>query len=144
MAGTYGGFVGVFTGVGIFIILCLALGAFIRFRQLSRKNAAFASSASTTHRSGNDFHTDPREHEEAFEMPRAWRGGEGAEMGNESTASFDPADVHGGAGVGAGGREEPFYSNIAESRSREVFFEPGQGQGQQQRYDDPWDQQQQK
>lgn len=84
-------------------------------------------------------------------MPRAWRGGggdaAGGDMGNESTASFDPADVHGGGGAGRGREEEPFYANLAESRSREVFFDPtrgreGQGEGEGQgerRYDDPYE-----
>lgn len=70
-------------------------------------------------------------------MPRSWRGagGEG-NLGNESTASFDPAEFRGADG----GREDgPFYSNLAESRSREVFLEPAGGEGEGTRYDDPFE-----
>lgn len=133
VAGTYTGFVGVFVGVGIFTLILLSIFIFLRFRHLRRTNAAAASSQDR----GSDFHRNREEHEEAFEMPRSWRGQQGGDLGNESTASFDPAEFRGADG-GDGGREGPFYSNLAESRSREVFLEPV-GQGGETRYDDPFE-----
>ncbi|ORY78410.1 hypothetical protein BCR35DRAFT_305013 [Leucosporidium creatinivorum] len=132
VAGTYTGFVGVFVGAGIFTLILLSIFILLRYRHLRRTNAASSARGGPGE---SDFHRGREEHEEAFEMPRSWRGGGGdGDVGNESTASFDPAEFRGADGDG--GREEPFYSNLAESRSREVFLEPVCAET---RYDDPFE-----
>ncbi|KAK4053656.1 hypothetical protein OIV83_001312 [Microbotryomycetes sp. JL201] len=55
VAGTYQGFVGVFVGVGVFIMAVVIVLVFLRWRQLRRER---------TTRSFEDS--------EAFEMPRSW------------------------------------------------------------------------
>ncbi|GAA5868314.1 hypothetical protein JCM3774_001003 [Rhodotorula dairenensis] len=69
VAGSYGGFVGVFVGTGIFILIVIACLGFLRWRQMKRQAAVREGAASVAgyeQRPGDDEWTAA---DEAFEMP---------------------------------------------------------------------------
>lgn len=72
VAGSYGGFVGVFVGTGVFVLIVIASLMFLRWRQMKRQAAAREGAAAAPvaagyeQRPGDDEWTAA---DEAFEMP---------------------------------------------------------------------------
>ncbi|GAA5885352.1 hypothetical protein JCM16303_006015 [Sporobolomyces ruberrimus] len=98
VAGTYGGFVGVFVGVGIFVLIVLTIFILLRFRTLRKRtdssnaiehgtNLGGATTGGGGQR-GNEWSRGGEAGEDdAFEMPRYERAG------MESTLSFTGSDT---------------------------------------------------
>ncbi|GAA5933081.1 uncharacterized protein JCM15063_002291 [Sporobolomyces koalae] len=88
VAGTYGGFVGVFVAAGIVVLIGLTILALLRFRTLRKRDASLNA---IEH--GTDLGAGPRggtrddDEDDAFEMPRYERAG------MESTLSFTGSDA---------------------------------------------------
>lgn len=120
--GTFSGFVGLLTGLGLLLLLVLAALAFLRYRQLQRKVAAHSAinraAAGGTYgqqgRQSTDGYGGPNGgrygeggvDEEAFELPRDYEGVGGGGYGFSSVSLGD-------GGQGRGGYRDPY----AESRS---------------------------
>ncbi|GAA6036953.1 hypothetical protein JCM8097_005476 [Rhodosporidiobolus ruineniae] len=72
VAGTYGGFVGVLVGAGIFVLVVLAILALLRYRSIRRKNRQAGEAA------GQGGVRDwAAENDDAFEMPSSLRTPQG-------------------------------------------------------------------
>ncbi|GAA5978708.1 hypothetical protein JCM10908_004454 [Rhodotorula pacifica] len=105
VAGSYGGFVGVFVGTGIFILIVLACLMLLRVRSMRRQAAARegASSASGYEQRPND---EWNVEEEAFEMPHY-------------DGRYDASTVHlDSPGLG---QEPPLYAH--DGVSQDAFFD---------------------
>lgn len=119
VAGSYGGFVGVFVGTGIFILLVLLCLGFLRWRQLKRQAASREGAASVTgyeQRPGDDEWTAA---DEAFEMP-SYEG------------RYDASTVN--LGSPGPGQEPPLYAH--DGVSQDAFFDDKRHQAYQDPYDD--------
>ncbi|GAA5891539.1 hypothetical protein JCM5296_004249 [Sporobolomyces johnsonii] len=129
VAGTYGGFVGVLVGSGIFVLVLVLILIFFRLRQLNRRAAAHAairraagSTSTSTARSGTRDDGDEWDTmDDAFEMPRSLGAG-----------SYDPANLNESTLTLAAGPPgapplPPLYAH--DGVSQEAFFDGARGVG---------------
>ncbi|GAA5969958.1 hypothetical protein JCM8115_001190 [Rhodotorula mucilaginosa] len=118
VAGSYGGFVGVFVGTGIFILIVIACLLFLRWRQIKRQAAAREGAASVAgyeQRPGDDEWTAA---DEAFEMPH-YEGRYDASAVQLDSPTF--------------GQEPPLYAH--DGVSQDAFFDDKPRQA----YRDPYE-----
>ena len=123
VAGTYGGFVGVFTGVGFFVIIILTILIFLRYRTLRKRNDSSSAIEHGTNLGGGGRERERErnewDREEAFEMPSTQRY---ERAGMESTLSFNGSDMTPPLRQG----ERQLYAQ--DGVSQEAFFDGGGGQ----------------
>ncbi|GAA5833878.1 hypothetical protein JCM11251_005995 [Rhodosporidiobolus azoricus] len=126
VAGTYGGFVGVFVGAGILTLIVIALLLFWRWRKLKR-----AERLGEEEEGDGGVRDWAAEHGDAFEMPStlsSHRRGDGGSRGLYETP-FSPSSStlhlspYAGGG-GAGGDSPRLYAHEG-AVSNETFFEGG-------------------
>ncbi|GAA5911088.1 uncharacterized protein JCM6883_004265 [Sporobolomyces salmoneus] len=118
VAGTYGGFVGVFVAVGIFVLIILLVFMFLRFRTLrKRDDSTSAIEHGTELGSGRGGGGGREPEDDAFEMPRYERAG------MESTLSFNGSE--GGMSPQLGGRQRELYAH--EGVSQDAFYDQRSG-----------------
>ncbi|BGP22611.1 hypothetical protein Rt10032_c08g3479 [Rhodotorula toruloides] len=116
VAGTYGGFVGVLVGVGVFVLLILAGFMLVRYRQLKRK--AVQSGGEGYERGGAWVADD------AFELPTHQA------LHSQSTVNLDSPPLHRAPRLYAqdGISQEALFEEGASGRYRDPYGEPdGEG-----------------
>ncbi|GAA5925830.1 hypothetical protein JCM1841_006328 [Sporobolomyces salmonicolor] len=128
VAGTYGGFVGVLVGSGIFVLVLVLVLIFFRLRQLKRRAASHAAirraGATATARSGTDGGDEWDTMDDAFEMPRASAAGYDPANLNESTLTLDRLGA-----AAAPPRASPLPLYAQDGVSQEAFFDSARGRG---------------
>jgi hypothetical protein len=142
-SGTYGGFVGVLVGCGIFVLLVVLILLLLRIRSLRRRNAT--SSSSFDHEQGG-VERWAEEHDDAFEMPSSLRTPGGGHGYAAPGAPYSPSEsmLHLSPTPGGGDGAPKLYAN--EGISQEAFFDEEEarryaegnrgGTGDEGRYDD--------
>ncbi|GAA5990755.1 hypothetical protein JCM5350_007358 [Sporobolomyces pararoseus] len=88
VAGTYGGFVGVFVGAGIFVLIVLTILILLRFRTLRKRDASTSAIEHGTELGGVGGSRRNEEDDDAFAMPTRYE-----RAGMDSTLSFNGSDT---------------------------------------------------
>ncbi|GAA5876146.1 hypothetical protein JCM8547_003379 [Rhodosporidiobolus lusitaniae] len=131
IAGTYGGFVGVLVGSGIFLLIVLFVLGLWRYRSLRRLNSS--SSSGDEGYGGGGVRRWAEENDDAFEMPSSLRtpggGYEAPYSPSQSTLHLSPHPYEGGAG---GGESPRLYANEGIKSREDVSW----GNGEARRYAD--------
>ncbi|GAA5830328.1 hypothetical protein JCM3766R1_002870 [Sporobolomyces carnicolor] len=120
VAGTYGGFVGVFVAVGVALLVVLTVLVLLRARTLRKRNNLMIEQDEVGGGGGGGgrrTRRDDDEEDDAFEMPRYERAG------MESVLSFNDAGDYNvdHDGRDDGGREGGLYAN--EGISHDAFYD---------------------